>query len=183
MTGGSQAQSVGKESCCRSCSRLNGVRTWPLPAAKIVHVLLAPLWSRLYLVRNSTGSVELWQAIRPMIWFILSLVGAVFWVWRRHREERRQRYLELHPEAITDWERYVRAQLAIDEANVAARQDRVDQKDNSLVAKSNEPGSIGLESEPEEPLGPQPVVKQLPTKEPARLIGVHPDGRPRWSDE
>ena len=122
-----------------------------------------------------------------MIWLILSLIGGLWWAWRRYREESRQRYLELNPEAMTDWERYVRAQLAIDEATAALRRpEHLDRKDNSLAARPVEPVSVALKPEPvtERP-GPEPVVKPsaLPPEEPPRLIGVYPDGRPRWSDE
>ena len=121
-----------------------------------------------------------------MIWFILSLMGATWWAWRRHNEQRRQRHLLRHPEAITDWERYVRAQLAIDEANAALLQQQLDRKDDPLTVRPADTVSAALKPEQvtERP-GPEPVAKPsaLPPQESPRLIGVHPDGRPRWSDE
>lgn len=130
-----------------------------------------------------------------MFWFILSLIGGLWWALHRYREEARQSYLRLHPEAITDWERagrarlerFARTQLAIDEAHAALRrQGPLDLKDDPLAARPVEPVSIALKPEPvtERP-GPEPVVKPsaLAPEEPPRLIGVYPDGRPRWSDE
>ena len=44
-----------------------------------------------------------------MIWLILSLIVGLLGMWRFHKAVRRQHHLQLHPEAMTDWERYVRA--------------------------------------------------------------------------
>jgi len=118
---------------------------------------------------------------------ILLIGGVWWWVWRRRqREEARLRYLVLHPEAMTDWERYVRAQFAIDEANAALLRQQLDRKDDPLAAGPVEPVSVALKPEQVTELpGPEPAGKPsaLPPQESPQLLGVHPDGRPRWSDE